>query len=546
MATKEEKEKQQQILEAKRQMNNNPKVEKSQRDKEVIALKAANQMLEEAKDKIREKWQDDPSTMNRLIGYIDNAEEQNLEKGRYQYNATEAEIYGSEYNEVSKSWEEKYQKHLDNKGITDEEMRAKSSDDAAGKGVKVITSANSKKEKEGKWFSFRKKKPEVDDNGEEIVTEIDNSKRTEVGNGYIPDTDEETISPEKFMKEMEQKVENEKKNPSNDDNASKPVVDVNDKIEQKLDIKERAKVYEYPEFDPSTVSPLTRYDIIELPSHGECYKNKKGRIPVRELTASDENLIASPNMYANGQLIETILRRCILDKNFNVDEMCTGDRDAVVMWLRATAYGPEYNVSAVNPDNGKTYKSTINLSDFQFKPFDLKGDENGYFDYTFDNGDVAKFKVLSFKETNKLQEEIALKYIDQKKYIVYQKINDIKYQVDEVFKNETGDETLNDAIDYIYEWANNDAVIKDEDTLYSNFMTDSLIKRTVSINGIEDMDTISEYINGLRISDARKYREFIFKNIPGIDFSISMEIPESDGGGSFESTFQYGETIFIS
>lgn len=524
----------------------NSNAEKSQRDKEVIALKAANQMLEDAKENIREKWHDDPSTMNRLLGYIDNAEEQNIEKGRYQYNASEAEINNSTYNEVSKSWEEKYQKHLENKGITDEEMRAKSSDDAAGKGVKVIMSSNSKKEKEGKWFSFRKKKPEVDNNGEEIITEIDNAKRTQIGNGYIPDTEEDNVSPEKFMKEMEQKVEKQKNNTSNDENATKPIVDVNDKIEQKLDIKERSKVYEYPEFDPLTVNPLTRYDIIELPSHGECYAHKKGRIPVRELTASDENLIASPNMYANGQLIETILRRCILDKNFNVDEMCTGDRDAVVMWLRATAYGPEYNVSAVNPDNGKTYKSTINLSDFQFKVFDLKGDENGYFDYTFENGDVAKFKILSFKETNKLQEDIALQYINQKKYTVYQKIKDIKYQVDEVFKNETGDEILNDAIDYIYDWANNDSLIKDENTLYSNFMTSSLTKRTISINGIEDSEYIENYINELRIAESKKYREYIFSHNPGIDFSITMEIPESDGGGSFESTFQYGETIFIS
>jgi hypothetical protein len=545
MSTREEKEKQQQILESKRQMTNS-KAEKSQRDKEVIALKAANQMLEDAKEKIREKWQDDPSTMDRLIGYIDNAEEQNIEKGRYQYNASEAEINNSRYNEVSKSWEEKYQKHLENKGITDEEMRAKSSDDAAGKGVKVIMSSNSKKEKEGKWFSFRKKKPEVDNNGEEIITEIDNTKRTQVGNGYIPDTDEDDVSPEKFMKEMEEKVEKQKNNPSNDENATKPIVDVNDKIEQKLDIKERSKVYEYPEFDPSTVNPLTRYDIIELPSHGECYAHKKGRIPVRELTASDENLIASPNMYANGQLIETILRRCILDKNFNVDEMCTGDRDAVVMWLRATAYGPEYNVSAVNPDNGKTYKSTINLSDFQFKPFDLKGDENGYFDYTFENGDVAKFKVLSFKETLQLQEDIAFQYVDQKKYIVHQRMIEIKRQVTEIFRQELADETLNDAIDYIYEWSNGVDKEVFEENIYGDFVTKNLIERTMSINGNDDRDYITEYVNSLRLSESRKYREYIFEHIPGIDFSYTIEIPESEGGGSINSFFQYEDTIFLS
>jgi hypothetical protein len=251
-------------------------------------------------------------------------------------------------------------------------------------------------------------------------------------------------------------------------------------------------------------------------------------------------------MYANGQLIETILRRCILDKNFNVDEMCTGDRDAVVMWLRATAYGPEYNVSAVNPDNGKTYKSTINLSDFQFKPFDLKGDENGYFDYTFENGDIAKFKVLSFKETLLLQEDIAFQYVDQKKYIVHQRMIEIKRQVAEIFRQELADEVLNDAIDYIYDWSNGVDKEVFEDNIYGDFVTKNLIERTMSINGNNDRQYITEYINSLRLSESRKYREYMFNNVPGIDFSYTIEIPESDGGGSINSFFQYQDTIFIS
>ena len=42
-------------------------------------------------------------------------------------------------------------------------------------------------------------------------------------------------------------------------------------------------------------------------SKGECYKHKKSRIPVRYLTAADENLITSPNMYANGTLVEKVV-----------------------------------------------------------------------------------------------------------------------------------------------------------------------------------------------------------------------------------------------
>ena len=533
MSTREEKEKQQQALDK----------EKYKRDKQLAILKASNQMLEDAKENIREKWADDPMKMEELLDEIDIVKDDNIRAGKSYLNASEEQINNATYHDASNVEVEKYKRHLEKKGITDEEMRAKSSEDLQGKGVKIITSSDSKKEKDNKWFSFRKKKVEKDENGEEIITEIDQTKRTIVGEGYVP-TGKQSSDPDKFMKQMAEKQEEKQTDKKVEE---QPKVDVNDKIEKQLDIKDRVKtVYEYPEFDPSTVNPLTRYDIIELPSHGECYAHKKGRIPVRELTASDENLIASPNMYANGQLIETILRRCILDKNFDADEMCTGDRDAVVMWLRATAYGPEYNVTAVNPDNGKLYKSTVNLSDFKFKEFDLKGDENGHFEYKFDNGDVAKFRILSYKDLQELQEEIALQYVDQKKYVVHQKINEIKRQVDEIFRQELVDDTLNDAIDYINEWSNsiNKEVL--EDNLYGDFVTKNLIKRTVSINGNDDKDFVVNYVNSLRLSESRKYREFLLENIPGIDFSYTIEIPESDGGGSITSFLRYEDTIFLS
>lgn len=534
MSTKEEKEKQQKALDK----------EKYKRDKQLAILKASNQMLEDVKENIREKLGDDPMKLEELLDEVDMAKDDNIQIGKTYLHANETEISSSQYREPSKAEVEKYERHLENRGMTDEEMRSKSKDKQSGKGAKVVVSSDSKKEKEGKWFSFMKKKNEVDDNGEEIITEIDQAKRTVIGEGYVP-SKRRLDDPKKFMKEMEEKVEKENVVPEKDNGEVKNA-DVNDKIEQKLDIKERSKTYEYPDFDPSSVSPLTRYDIIELPSHGECYTHKKGRIPVRELTASDENLIASPNMYANGQLIETILRRCILDKGFNVDEMCVGDRDAVVMWLRATAYGPEYNVSDINPDNGKVYNATINLSEFKYKEFSLKGDENGYFDYTFDNGDIAKFKVLSFKETLKLQEDIAFQYIDQKKYIVHERIEEIKRQVKQIFKQDLEDEALNDAIDYIYDWSNVVNEDYSQEKLYGDFVTKNLIERTISINENTDREYITEYINSLRLSESRKYREYIFSNIPGIDFSYTIEIPESDGGGSINSFFQYEETIFLS
>jgi hypothetical protein len=216
------------------------------------------------------------------------------------------------------------------------------------------------------------------------------------------------------------------------------------------------------------------------------------------------------------------------------------------LWLRATAFGQEYNVTAKNPETGKEYKANINLGDFKYKAFNLKGDENGHFEYRFSNGDIAKFKVLSSKEIQEVQDEVASQYINQKKYLIYDMIGKIRRQVDEIFMSEEGDEPLLDAVDYITDWANKgvtDAGYADK--LYDEFVTKSMEKRTFSVNGNEDRKFVSDYISSLPMSESRRYRDYMFSNIPGIDFSFEMPIPESDGGGSFTSFLRYDDTVFI-
>jgi hypothetical protein len=52
------------------------------------------------------------------------------------------------------------------------------------------------------------------------------------------------------------------------------------------------------------IDPTLKYDIIQLPSNGQCYRNKVDRVPVAFLTAYDENIITSPNLYKDGLVID--------------------------------------------------------------------------------------------------------------------------------------------------------------------------------------------------------------------------------------------------
>ena len=55
---------------------------------------------------------------------------------------------------------------------------------------------------------------------------------------------------------------------------------------------------------PETILP---YDMVSLPSQKVFYKNKKKSVKVTYLNASDENLLATPSLQANGELVNTLI-----------------------------------------------------------------------------------------------------------------------------------------------------------------------------------------------------------------------------------------------
>ena len=148
----------------------------------------------------------------------------------------------------------------------------------------------------------------------------------------------------------------------------------------------------------------SQYDIIPLPSNGEGYKSKTGRLKVAYLTAYDENMITSPNLYKDGLVIDFLLKNKVLSKGFNVDDLLSGDADAIIWFLRTTSYGPDFPITVQDPETGKQIEAVADLSKLKVKEFKLKGDENGYFDFeTPVRKDNIKFRYLTRKDERILE-----------------------------------------------------------------------------------------------------------------------------------------------
>lgn len=287
------------------------------------------------------------------------------------------------------------------------------------------------------------------------------------------------------------------------------------------------------------------YDIIPLPSNGECYKNKVGRIPVSYLTAYDENLITSPNLYRDGLVIDLLLKNKIKDKSINIDNLVSGDVDAIILFLRATSYGTDFPVSVTDPKTGEKIETVIDLSEIKTKEFKLKGDENGYFEYKLPkSGKLVKFKYLTRKEEKDLR---TLNELENKALVATQlrgvsKIIQESLRADDVLEGKEK-QIIFDNSKRIEEWAKK--IESKKKVQYNKSITNRMEMQIVSIDGETDRKKIKELINLMPANDSLHLRRYILNNEPGLNFEVKIERPESMGGGSFNTFLEWDDTIFL-
>ena len=209
----------------------------------------------------------------------------------------------------------------------------------------------------------------------------------------------------------------------------------------------------------------TSFEMIKLPSMGKCYPNKIDSIPVSYLTTDDENFICSMSNKDNDELCDILIERKVMDKNFLSNDICSGDRDMILLWLRKTSYGRYMNVD----------DSSIDLDNIDVNYMNDNVDENGNVLYVSDNGTNIKYKILSSKMERKLYHEL---------------IN-----------------------------------IKDDEKFVNNIVSFSkklLSIQTVSINGITNISYIKNFINNMDLNELSKYEKFSSDNTPKVKINVRV------------------------
>lgn len=531
------KEEQQNALNAKRKL----------RKKQIAQLRASNEMLEATKENIIQRYGEGSEQAEQVLGYINIAQQQNLERASSYLGSSKDEVESTEYNKVNSAEEKAYYDRLARQGKNDEELHIK--DLTQLKENRKTNVAKTKEKPKSKLAEITEKLKKLGSKTQEheVIDKEDDNNMCNVQPETIiaPNAEDVTLIPYEhtFDEEfLDENLTEETEKEINNDEIVKEKVNKVKNINNKKMVEQK----HCDDFDPRDIPSYVQYDIIPLPSKGECYPHKKGNIPVAYLTAADENLITSRNMYESGSMIDIILERKILDKSIRVSDLCKGDRDAIAIWLRATAYGPNYPIIANY--QGEEIQTSIDLSDIHFIDFNLKGDENGWLEYKVpSNGDVIKFKVLTYsEEADLMNHNMYIEDIIARDSIVKNIDKSIEYinNVD----SKTKDEAI-DALKLVKEWCLDINVNGDIDEqkkrVYSTYLTDRMFAQTMSVNGNTDRGFIKGYVENMKAKDAIEYRKYVNENVPGVDLNITIPIPESMGGGSFDTFLSIGETIFI-
>jgi hypothetical protein len=335
--------------------------------------------------------------------------------------------------------------------------------------------------------------------------------------------------------------------------AQKTVMDI---VNEKPEVKPRqVETPSEPITKPATTETVAEqtptngaiYDVIPLPSGGECYPNKMGKVKVAYLTAYDENILVSPNLYRDNKVLDEILKHKMINCPIAPENLLMGDRDAIILWLRATGYGNDFPITATDNDSGKQFEANIDLSKIKFKPFNLKGDENGFFDFeTPVTHDKIKFRFLTSGDNEYLDELNE----EEKKKSVVGKLERICKDLSDIVSN---DKTLGkdekkkvfDAQNALNAWKDKLLDSGEEDIPFTNIITNRMQLMTMEVNGNRDRQFIYKYIMGMNVRDAAAYRRYVSENEPGLDFNLEVERPESLGGGTVNVFLQLDQYLFF-
>jgi hypothetical protein len=214
------------------------------------------------------------------------------------------------------------------------------------------------------------------------------------------------------------------------------------------------------------------HDVVPLPSDGVFYKNKKKSLKVGYLTASDENILLA----GGNDITLSLLRNKIYEPDVRIEDLLEGDVEAILVFLRNTAFGSDMEVTLTDPKTSSQFKSTVQLDTLSI----IKGQEPSE-DGTF-------ITILP-----KSQSKVKLKLLTYGDVVEINKLSQ-SYPQGRVFPK----------------------------------VTLRLQKQIVELDGNSDKAEIAKFVEQMPIMDSKYIQKFLAENEPKLDMTKYVITPSGE------------------
>ena len=105
---------------------------------------------------------------------------------------------------------------------------------------------------------------------------------------------------------------------------------------------------------------------VDLPSKGRYPEGhplcKKDSIEIKFMTAKDEDVLTNRDLLKKGLAIDRLIGNLIKDKSINSRDLYVGDRNAIMLYSRVSAYGADYKTKINCPNCGEQNKCVFDLT----------------------------------------------------------------------------------------------------------------------------------------------------------------------------------------
>lgn len=222
-------------------------------------------------------------------------------------------------------------------------------------------------------------------------------------------------------------------------------------------------------------------EIVELPSKGKLYSDDHPlkdveSVEIKFMTTKEEDLLISPSLNEKGVAIDRVIESLIISARVDATTLIPGDKNAILMAARKSAYGNEYQFSAF-------CQSCLNKNEIKANLDEIKTKE------------IIEDEVSRYTETGNI-----LISLPKSKVVVEVKILNSE---DERIIEETTKKRLK-----------------------NNLPAEELLTRyrrmIVSVDGSSDTAAINNFVvNSLGIADSRFLRKKFMDMVPDVSFEYS-------------------------